>query len=68
MANTFEYYWYQGYLYRVEFDAKGSSISGAILRPGGSWHTINFGWEIIMDNNTPIPEEEALHLAMKKKK
>jgi len=67
VANTFKYYRYEGYSYRIGFDSNGNPIGGAALRSNGSWMPIDFGWEIIMRNNSPISEDEAYRLAGKSK-
>ncbi len=68
MPNTFKYYMYERYSYRVEFDTAGNPIACAILRSNGSWYQIDFGCEIIIKNNSPISEDEAYLLAGVKKK
>ncbi len=57
-----KFYTYKGYSYRIEFDSKGTPVSGAILRSNGSWMPIDFGWKKIISNNTPVSIESAFLL------
>jgi hypothetical protein len=61
-TNTFQYYVYQGHSYCIEFDAQGILVGGCILQLDGSCLPISSGWDLIVKNNTPIPEIEAVRL------
>ncbi len=63
MANTFKYYRYEGYSYRIEFDPEDIPVGGAMLELNSSWNPIDYGWYAIVANNTPITEEQAYRLA-----
>jgi len=56
------YYVYQGHSYCIEFNSQGTPISGCILQRDGSCLPISSGWDLIVKNNPPIPELQAVRL------
>ncbi len=66
MANTFKYYFYDRYSFRIEFE-HGVPVGGAVLKSNGKWMLFKYGWEIILKNSAPISEELALKLEEAKK-
>ncbi len=68
MDNNVKFYMYQGYPNRIESDSNGKPIGGATLRPDGSWMSIDYGWEMILQKSTTISEEKAYALAGIKEK
>jgi hypothetical protein len=62
-SNTFKYYRYEGYSYRIEHNPDGVPVGCSSLELDGSWLPVTFGWQVILDNNTPITEGQAFLLA-----
>jgi hypothetical protein len=63
LHKIYKYYRYDDYSYRIVFDSNVTPVGGAILKSDGSWFIINFGLDLIMENNPPISEAEAFRLA-----
>ena len=61
-SKTTRYYAYQGHSYCIEFDSKGNPVGGCILQLDGSCLPISSGWDLVVKNNTPIPEIDAVRL------
>jgi hypothetical protein len=59
ICNTFKYYRYKGYSYRIEFSAGNIATGASMLQSNGIWVRIAFGWERIIRRNIPISEAEA---------
>ncbi len=63
MSSNFKFYRYEGYSYRLEEDSEGKLIAAFILQLDGSWVPLTWGWQAIIENNSPITEEQAFLLA-----
>ncbi len=63
MSSSFKFYRYEGYSYRVEVDAEGKPVSAYVLQDDGTWSPVNWGWQVLMNNNLSITEAEAFTLA-----
>ncbi len=68
MANSLEYYRWQAHSYRIEFDFSGKAQGGYVLQPDGAWSSLKWGWQSVINNGTPISEEDAFYLAGIKKR
>ncbi len=60
--NTSLYYVYEGHSYCIEFNPQGAPIGGCILQIDGSCLPISSGWDLIVKDNTPVSEVDAVRL------
>lgn len=63
MVNSYKYYRYKGFSFRVEQDAKGQSIDFWILQSNGTWLPLGAGWDALMTQGIPVSEKKAFLLS-----